>query len=72
MSARGPEGKPPFRVKRLELGWTMKDLAAACEAKGVKVSTSEISRIEGGIHVPRPELRKVLAELLTLKVTDFD
>lgn len=68
----GPGGPPPVRVKRLELGLTMKNLAATCAANGAKVSASEISRIERGIHAPRPALRKVLAGVLGLKVTDFD
>lgn len=62
---------PPIRVKRLRLGMTMKMLAAECAANGTRVSASEISRIERGIHAPRPTLRKVLAEVLGLDVTDF-
>lgn len=59
------------RVRRLRHGWTMKDLAEQCAAAGVKVSASEISRIERNIHAPRPALRKALAYVLDLAVTDF-
>lgn len=60
------------RVRRLRRGWTMKELARQCKTAGVKVSASEISRIERNLHTPRPALRKVLAHVLDLAVTDFD
>lgn len=55
---------PPVRAARLALGWTLKRLAAQCHEEGVKVSASELSRIERGIHDPRPALRKALVDLL--------
>lgn len=60
------------RLRRLEQGLTIKRLAEYCKAAGVKVSASEISRIERSIHAPRPALRKTLADVLGLAVTDFD
>lgn len=63
---------PPIRVRRLEQGLTLKQLAERCRASGVAVSTSEISRIERSIHAPRPALRKALADLLGLTVMDFE
>lgn len=50
---------------------TMKHLAARCKEAGVRVSVSEISRIERRIHGPRPVLRKTLADLLGVTVADF-
>lgn len=50
----------------------MKQLAARCKAAGTPVSASEISRIERHIHSPRPALRKLLAEILGVAVTDLD
>lgn len=50
---------------------TQKLLAEGCKAAGVRVSVSEISRIERRIHGPRPALRKTLADLLGVAVTDF-
>lgn len=60
-----------LRGKRLELGLTLKQLAERCRSGGVSVSASEISRIERAMHVPRPALRKTLAELLDVSIADF-
>lgn len=60
-----------LRGKRLEQGLTMEQLAEQCTAAGTRVSASEISRIERGIHIPRPALRKRLAELLGVTVADL-
>lgn len=68
--ARNPP--PDLRLVRLEQGMTMKGLAERCKAAGVRVSISELSRIERRIHSPRPVLRKMLAEQLGLTVADFD
>ena len=65
-------GGSDLRVKRLEQGLTMKQLAERCRAAGTPVSTSELSRIERHIHAPRPALRKQLADLLGIAVTDLD
>lgn len=65
-------GAPNLRSKRLEQGLTMKQLAERCKAAGTPVSASEISRIERHIHSPRPALRKLLAEILGVSVTDLD
>lgn len=61
-----------LRDRRLEQGLTIKQLAEICKSAGTPVSTSELSRIERHIHTPRPALRKILAELLDLAVTDLD
>lgn len=50
---------------------TMEHLAEECRAVGVRVSASEISRIERRIHSPRPVLRRALADLLGVTVADF-
>ncbi len=47
-------------------------LAKRCRAAGVKVHHSQISKIERGLHVPRPALRRVLCELLDMRSADFD
>lgn len=61
-----------IRGKRLGQGLTMLQLAAKCrEEAGVRVSASELSRIERHIHAPRPALRKALADLLGLSTEDF-
>lgn len=60
-----------LRVRRLEQGLTLKQLAAQCREQGVRVSVSELSRIERYIHAPRPALRKMLAGVLGVTVTDF-
>lgn len=62
-----------FRNQRLERGWTLRDLADQCVAKGIpKPSDSNLSTIERGKHAPRPELRAVLCELLDLPIDYFD
>lgn len=54
----------PFRARRIHLGYTQAGLAAACEERGAKVGDSQISKIERGISVPYPPLRKALREIL--------
>lgn len=61
-----------FRDSRLERGWTLPDLAVHCTKKGARTDDGNLSRIERGFQVPRPQLRAVLAELLELDVNDFD
>lgn len=60
-----------LRARRLEQGLTMQQLAELCTAAGIRVSASEISRIERRIHIPRPALRKKLAELLDVTVAEI-
>lgn len=65
--------KKTFRNQRLLRGWTLRDLAGQCEAKGIpRPSDSNLSVIERGKTVPRPELRAVLCELLDLPIDYFD
>ena len=64
---------PNFRNQRLSRGWTLRDLAAECERKGIpRPSDSNLSVIERGKTTPRPELRAVLCELLDLPIDYFD
>ncbi|MGH3095121.1 MAG: helix-turn-helix domain-containing protein [Streptosporangiales bacterium] len=60
------------REQRLRRGWTLDDLARRCGENGVPTAVSTIGRIERGVQAPRPRLRKLLAELLALDVTDFE
>lgn len=60
----------PARAARLRRGWTLRELAGHCAAKGVKVDHGQIARIERGEAVPRPGLRAVLADLLDLDAVD--
>ncbi len=50
---------------------TLEELAEKCAADGAPVGRAALSRIERGIHVPRPKLRGVLAQLLEIDVNDF-
>lgn len=61
-----------FRESRLQRGWTLPELATRCTAAGAKTDDGNLSRIERGEQVPRPQLRAVLAELLELEITDFE
>lgn len=61
-----------FREQRLKRGWTLPELADKCTALGSPIGDSNLSRIERGVQVPRPQLRAVLAELLDLEVNDFE
>lgn len=63
--------RPSVRMRRIEYGLTLTRLAGLCREKGVKVSASELSRIERHIHSPRPALRKALADLLGVPFTDI-
>lgn len=61
-----------LREKRIQRGWTLDDLAQQCADRGVPTSGPNLHRIEVSAQVPRPRLRKVLADLLGLDVTDFE
>lgn len=61
-----------FRDRRLQRGWTLPDLAEQCTAAGVPADDGNLSRIERGVQVPRPQLRAVLAKLLELEIEDFE
>jgi hypothetical protein len=47
-------------------------LVQRCSEAGVEVTYSALSRIERGVHVPRPRLRAVLAELLEIDIKSFE
>jgi transcriptional regulator with XRE-family HTH domain len=53
-----------FEQRRIELGLTQIALADQCTDKGAMVSDSQISKIERGLSVPLPPLRKALREIL--------
>lgn len=57
---------PGVRRRRLQRGLTMLELAQQCTTAGAPVSEGQVSRIETGVHFPRPRLRAVLSELLDL------
>jgi len=60
------------RQKRLQQGWTFEQLAERCAAEGTPTAVSNLHRIESGVQVPRPGLRKTLAKLLDLDVEAFE
>ncbi|MEV8395627.1 MULTISPECIES: helix-turn-helix transcriptional regulator [unclassified Streptomyces] len=62
----------PLRSQRLRLGLTLENLAAQCAGRGAPVHSSQLSRIERGIYIPRPRLRAVLAGILAVDTDDFD
>lgn len=62
----------PMRAARLRQGLTQEELAAACRAKGVRASDSQLSKIERGLWSPRPKLRAALAEILGIDVLDLE
>jgi transcriptional regulator with XRE-family HTH domain len=47
---------------------TQRELADRCKEAGVKVSDSQLSKIERGVCMPYPPLRAVLAKLLDLDI----
>lgn len=61
-----------FRNHRLQRGWTLPELATRCTEAGAKTDDGNLSRIERGEQVPRPQLLAVLADLLELDVADFE
>lgn len=63
---------PPVRQRRLALGLSQPELARRCKSAGARVSHAHLSKIERGLHVPRPALRWVLCELLGMDSADFD
>jgi transcriptional regulator with XRE-family HTH domain len=56
---------------RLEKGWTQGDVAINCAAYGQTVSDSQLSRIERGVHHPRPALLRALASVFGVDVKDL-
>ena len=62
----------PAKSARVRHGWTLRDLAGECEAKGVTVDFGTLGRIERGECTPRPRLRAVLADLLDLDVAELE
>jgi transcriptional regulator with XRE-family HTH domain len=54
------------------LGLSQPKLAERCRAAGARVSHAHLSKIERGVHVPRPALRRVLCELLGMDSAEFD
>lgn len=61
-----------FQDQRLQRGWTLPELAEMCTSAGAPTDDGNLSRIERGLQVPRPQLRAVLAKLLGLRVADFE
>lgn len=61
----------PLTASRVRHGWTLQDLADRCEAEGVKVSITQLGKIERGVHSPRVRLRAVLGRLLELDDSDL-
>ncbi|KIX77398.1 hypothetical protein SF23_12425 [Streptomyces sp. MBRL 10] len=47
-------------------------LADRCDEAGVPVAHSHLSKLERGHYTPRPRLRLVLTELLSLDADVFD
>jgi len=60
----------PARAARLRRGWTLRELAGHCAAKGAPIDFGQLARIERGEAVPRPRVRAVLADLLDLDAVD--
>lgn len=60
------------RKGRLGLGLTLVELAGRCASEGVSVHHSQLSRIERGVHSPRPQLRLVLARILELQPDELE
>lgn len=62
-----------LRTRRLNRGLSLQGLADECAKHGAKVHRSTLLRLEDGTtNIPNPPLRKALAEVLDLDVTDFD
>ncbi|MFD3777308.1 helix-turn-helix domain-containing protein [Streptomyces sp. NPDC058612] len=61
-----------IRQRRRDLGLTLVTLSARCASEGVPVHHSQLSKIERGLHPPRPQLRALLARLLELEGAVFD
>lgn len=56
----------PMQAARLRKGLTLRALADACAEAGHKVDFGQLGRIERWEAVPRPALRRVLAQVLEL------
>lgn len=56
---------------RLSLGLTQRQVAHRCEALGLKIPDSNLSKYERGLFVPSPRALPVLARALGLTVGDL-
>ena len=57
------------RERRIARGLTQAELAERCAEIGVPTTGMSISRIERGVHTPRPRLRWALNQLLDPQTT---
>lgn len=71
-------GQPSTRLKdgivretREHSGMTLRGLAARCTEAGQRVSDSQLSKIERGLHRPRPPLLKTIADILGVTVAEL-
>lgn len=58
-----------MKGRRLELGLTLQALADRCARHGVSVTEAQLSKIERGVHIPRPRLRALLARMLDVDMS---
>lgn len=65
-------GLSRIKAQRLEHGWTLRELSERCAAEGVKISFSQLGKIERGLYTPYPRTRAVLARLLDLDIDEFE
>ncbi|WP_425608655.1 helix-turn-helix domain-containing protein [Streptomyces albipurpureus] len=72
MSAQNQADTTSLRRQRIGLGLTLVDLAELCASHGVAVHPDHLSKIERGVHPPRPHLRAALARVLELRPDQVD
>ncbi|MER7500504.1 helix-turn-helix transcriptional regulator [Nonomuraea pusilla] len=58
----------PIKDQRLKRGWTLRDLQHELADDGIKVSESQLSKIERRVCMPYPPLRAALAKILNLDI----
>ncbi|GLY81886.1 helix-turn-helix domain-containing protein [Actinoallomurus iriomotensis] len=66
MTQKTTEPCSPMQGRRIELGLTLRDLAAACSRAGGPISDSQLSKVERGLYTPRPAARRAIKTVLGL------
>jgi transcriptional regulator with XRE-family HTH domain len=64
MTQNTTEPCSPMQGRRVELGLTLRELAAACHRAGGPISNSQLSKVERGISRPRPKARRAIIQVL--------
>ncbi|MGH3381782.1 MAG: helix-turn-helix domain-containing protein [Actinoallomurus sp.] len=70
MTQNDAEPRSPMQGRRIELGLSLRALAAECHRAGGPISNSQLSKVERGQCRPRPAARRAIKQVLGLDPID--